>query len=304
MPSSVFNAPNSAVSSPSDDEHWPISRLLTWTKDYFGKRGIASPLLEAELLLGHVLGYERYQLYMHYAEDVGSVAREQFRNLIKRRAAGEPVAYLIGKKDFYMLSLRVSPAVLIPRPETELVVDEFLDSAKGLSEPKVADIGTGSGCIALACAKGHPTAKVWATDVSEDALAVARANAQTAKLDDRVEFRGGSLLEPIQDIAPFDFILSNPPYIPSPTIATLERDVRDFEPKLALDGGLDGLDILRQLTRQAADALRSGGVLVMEIGFDQEDAVRGLLSDEAVWEVGPVIRDAAKHPRVIRAVRK
>src|SRR5512135_949115 len=201
---------------PSDsDDHWTVGRLLTWTTDYLKRRGSEFPRLDAEVLLAHVLDWERVQLYTHYAEEVGERARATFRDLVRRRAEGSPVAYLVGRKEFYSLPLRVSPAVLIPRPDSEFVVVEFLSLTKGLDAPHAVDVGTGSGNLALACCHQHKSARFVAIDLSPEALAVADSNAKALDLSDRVEFRRGNLLEPVAGDDPFDAIVSNPPYIPT-----------------------------------------------------------------------------------------
>lgn len=286
------------------DEPWTVRRLLTWTKEYLEKHGSESPRLDAEVLLAFVLGRPRVQLYTNYEEEVAAEARTRFRELIRRRAEGAPVAYLVGKKEFFSLALAVSPAVLIPRPDSEYVVLEFLQLMRGRPKPACVDVGTGSGNLALACLHQHPTARFLAVDVSPEALAVAAGNAETLGLARRVEFRRGDLLDPVAADGPFDAIVSNPPYIATAEVARLEPGVRDYEPHLALDGGPDGLDVVRRLVEQAVPALKPGGHLILEIGSDQEGPVRALLGDRAELEVAPTVEDGAQHPRVIRATRR
>jgi release factor glutamine methyltransferase len=285
------------------DDRWTVGRLLTWTADFLKKRGAESPRLDAEVLLAEVLGWQRVQLYTHYEEDVGEAVRARFRDLVRRRAEGMPVAYLVGRKEFYSLALTVSPAVLIPRPDSEFVVVEFLAVAKALEAPRAVDVGTGSGCLALACAHQHKTARFVAIDTSPEALAVAEANAKALGLSDRVEFRRGDLLAPVADEGPFDVILSNPPYIPTDVIPTLEPGVRDYEPHLALDGGPDGLRVVAPLIAGAVALLKPGGHLVLEIGTNQEGPVRDLIAAQPGLSLAPTIRDHANHPRVLRATR-
>jgi release factor glutamine methyltransferase len=193
--------------------------------------------------------------------------------------------------------------VLIPRPDSEFVVVEFEAVMKGVEAPLGADVGTGSGCLALACVKQHKSARFFATDVSPEALAVAAANAEALGLADRVTFRQGNLLEPVAAEGPFDVIVSNPPYIPTAVIPTLEPGVRDYEPHLALDGGADGLRVVAPLIEQAVPLLKPGGHLILEIGSDQEQPVRALLSARPELTVAPTVRDHANHPRVIRATK-
>ncbi|WP_165063559.1 peptide chain release factor N(5)-glutamine methyltransferase [Paludisphaera rhizosphaerae] len=297
--------PATAGESPRrSDDDWTIGRLLAWTAEFLKKRGSDSPRLDAEVMLAHVLDYERVQLYTHYEEIVGESARGKYRDLVRRRAEGAPVAYLVGRKEFYSLRFDVSPAVLIPRPETEFLVMEFLAAVKGLESPSAVDVGTGSGCVAVASAKHCAGARFVAIDVSPDALAVARRNAERHEVADRIEFLQGDLLAPVADRGPFDVIVSNPPYIPSAVVDELDPGVRDFEPRLALDGGADGLDVIARLVDQAAPLLKPGGRLMMEIGFDQDEAVRRLIGERSDYEVLPTICDLQKYPRVIRAARK
>lgn len=283
---------------------WTVGRLLTWTTDFLKRKGSDSPRLDAEVLLAHVLKWERVKLYTRFEDEPAEEARVAFRDLVRRRSEGTPVAYLVGRKEFFSLALAVSPSVLIPRPDTETVVVEFLNQFKDRPDVLALDVGTGSGCIALACASRHPSARFVATDVSPDALAVAEANARTHLLDDRISFRRGSLFDAIVGDGPFDAIISNPPYIPSGDVPSLERGVRDFEPHLALDGGADGLAIVSQLIAGAASRLKPGGHLILEIGTAQEQPVRDLIAARAELELAPTIRDAAHHPRVVRAARR
>ncbi len=288
---------------PPEDE-WTILRLLTWTADFLKRKGSGSPRPDAEILLAHVLGYERVQLYTHYADVVGDRGRSDYRDLVRRRAEGAPVAYLVGRKEFYSLRFDVDPAVLIPRPETEFVVVEFLDAMKAVEAPTAVDVGTGSGCIAVACARFKPDARWLAVDLSADALAVAAGNARRHDVSDRIEFLQGDLLAPAVDRGPFDAIVSNPPYVASAEIDRLDADVKDHEPALALDGGPDGLAVYRRLVERAASLLKPGGRLILEIGFDQDEAVGALVAESGAFELLPTVRDLQNLARVVRAVRK
>jgi release factor glutamine methyltransferase len=290
---------------PSDPEdRWTVGRLLNWTRDFLKKKGSESPRLDAEVLLADVLSCERVQLYTQFEDEVGDRDRSRFRELVRRRSEGTPVAYLVGRKEFYSMALAVSPAVLIPRPDSEFVVVEFLARFKGVESLRCVDVGTGSGCLALACAHQHKSARFVAIDLSPEALAVARSNAEKHGLTDRVEFRQGDLLAPVADEGPFDAIVSNPPYIATGVIPTLEPGVRDHEPHLALDGGEDGLRVVDRLIASAVPLLKVGGHLILEIGSDQEAPVRALIADRPELELAPTIRDSANHPRVIRATRR
>jgi release factor glutamine methyltransferase len=289
---------------PSDPEdRWTVGRLLNWTRDFLKKKGSESPRLDAEVLLASVLQCDRVRLYTEFEDEVAEKARSSFRELVKRRSEGAPVAYLVGRKEFYSLSFAVSPAVLIPRPASESVVVEALAKLKGMEGPRCVDVGTGSGCLALACLQHHKTARFVAIDLSPEALAIARGNAAKLELLDRVEFVEGDLLEPLAEQSPFDLILSNPPYIATAVIPTLEAGVRDFEPHLALDGGPDGLRVVDRLIVQSIPLLKAGGHLILEIGTDQESPVRSLIAARPEFDLAPTIRDAANHPRVILARR-
>jgi release factor glutamine methyltransferase len=305
-PAAAASSRAKPLDGPSDvsaEERWTVGQLLTWTSEFLKRRGSESARLDAEVLLANVLEWERVQLYTHYDEEVGERARRDFRELVRRRAEGSPVAYLVGRKEFYSLRLEVTPAVLIPRPDSEFVVVEFLAIAGSLEAPKCVDVGTGSGCLALACAHEHKSARFTAIDISKEALSVAQKNAKTLGLGDRVTFRQGNLLEPVARKGPFDVIVSNPPYIPTAAIPKLERGVRDYEPHTALDGGPDGLRVVSDLIEQASPLLKPGGHLILEIGSDQEEPVRALLAAQASFKTAPTVRDHANHPRVVRAAK-
>lgn len=284
-------------------ESWTIGRLIAWTTDFLRRNGSESPRLEAEILLAHALGWPRVKLYMNINEEVGTSGRTEFRNLVRKRSEGVPVAYLVGHKEFYSLDFEVNPAVLIPRSDTETLVMTFLELAKPLADPLCIDVGTGSGCVPVACAKHHETARFVAIDISEPAAEVARRNVAKHGLTERIEVRVGSLLDPLKPEESPDFILSNPPYIPSSEIPKLERNVRDYEPHTALDGGPDGLEIVRQLVDQAAAKLKSGGRILIEIGFDQGVTVRSLYSDDPNWTSVDLRKDLAGIPRVVVLTR-
>lgn len=292
------------MTHPGVAERWSVGRLIAWTTDFLKRKGAESPRLDAEVLLAHVLDWKRVQLYTRFEEEIGDADRARFRDLVKKRSEGCPVAYLVGRKEFFSMPLAVTPAVLIPRPDTEFVVVEFLAAFKGVENPKVVDVGTGSGCLALACAQAHKTARVIAIDLSPEALDVARRNAGSLGLSDRVEFRQGNLLDPVAaEEGPFDAIVSNPPYIKTEVVATLEPGVRDYEPHLALDGGPDGLRVVAPLIEGAVPRLRPGGMIFLEIGSDQEADVRALLEAQPGLAVAPTVRDHANHPRVLKATK-
>jgi release factor glutamine methyltransferase len=283
------------------EDAWTVGRLLTWTADYLKRRGSESPRLDAEVMLAHVLQWPRVQLYTHFTDEVEESPRGRFRDLVRRRVEGAPVAYLVGRKEFYSLAFEVSPAVLIPRPESEFVVVEFLAVIKNVESPRAVDVGTGSGCLAVASAYRHPGAHFIAIDISEQALALARKNADQHGVADRIDFRLGDYLGPVANEGPFDAVISNPPYIPTGQIEHLEIGVRDYEPRTALDGGPSGLDMVARLIEESVPLLKPGGHLILEIGTDQEKPVRSLVEAQKVLRLAPTIHDHSQHPRVIRA---
>jgi release factor glutamine methyltransferase len=252
------------------------------------------------VLLAHALGCRRIELYTRYTEPADDGMRERFRELVRRRVEGCPVAYLVGRKEFFSLELEVSPAVLIPRPESEFVVLECLRLARALERPRVIDIGTGSGNIAVAVARQHKGARVTAADVSPEALAVARRNAERHGVAERVSFVEGDLFAAVDAAERFDFVLSNPPYIARGDLSGLPVGVRDYEPRLALDGGPEGYEVLGRLVAEASRHLAPGGSLIVEIGAPQERPAREVIG-AAGYEVGETIHDYSGHPRVLRA---
>src|SRR5579871_5923112 len=210
------------------EQSWTIGRLLEWTTKYLGEKGSESPRLDSEVLLAHALGCKRIDLYARHTEPSPEQGRQKFRELVRQRVEGCPVAYLVGRKEFFSLEFEVNRAVLIPRPDTECVVDECLRLSKGMAEPAILDIGTGSGCLAVAVAKHHKTAQVTAVDISPEALAVASRNAAKHGVSERVRFLQSDLFATVPSDERFDFILSNPPYIPHDDIAKLAPGVRDY----------------------------------------------------------------------------
>jgi release factor glutamine methyltransferase len=280
---------------------WTILQVLDWTRAHFEQKGLAAPRLDAEVLIAHALGLARVMLYAKFDQPLLPHELESIRGLVARRARGEPVAYLTGRREFWSLDLAVTADTLIPRPDTETLVEVALEALPASGEPVVVDVGTGTGAIALALATERKAARVYATDVSEAALAVARGNAERLGLA-RVTFVQGDLLDALPpDAGPIDLLVSNLPYIPSADIAHLMPDVRLFEPRLALDGGPDGLDLVRRLLRQLAGRLAPGARVVLEAGHDQLDAVAALLREAGAAEA-TITRDPGGHPRVAAGV--
>jgi release factor glutamine methyltransferase len=293
--------PTLKIAAPPMREEWTVGRLLDWTAQHLAKKGCEFPRLDAEVLLAQALGCRRIDLYTRYEEPADDAAREQFRDLVRRRLEGCPVAYLVGRKEFFGLEFEVGPAVLIPRPESEFVVMECLRLAKGMERPRVLDIGVGSGNLAVTVARKLPGAVVTAVDLSPAALEVARRNAAKHGVSERIRFLEGNLFGPLSVEERFDFILSNPPYIAHDEIAGLPAGVRDYEPHLALNGGPGGYIVLDQLLAEARHFLQLGGYLIVEIGAPQEMPVRERFGRYPGYELAPTIHDHSHHPRVLCA---
>ena len=283
------------------DDVWTVGRLLTWTTDWLAGKGSDSPRLDAEVLLAHVRGCPRIALYTAFDDVVDEAGRTRFRGLVKRRGEGEPVAYLVGSREFFSLALAVSPAVLIPRPETEGLVVRAIDLCRPLESPRIADVGTGSGAIAVALAKHLPKAHLVATDISADALAVAQANVTRHALDGRIELVGCDLLDSPSAAGPFDCIVSNPPYVRADEFAGLPRDVRDHEPKSALVAGPTGVEVVERLVEAAESRLTKGGWLLVEIGPTTAAAAEGIIARRPGLVPGPTLADMAGLPRIVQA---
>jgi release factor glutamine methyltransferase len=286
-------------SPPAQKQTWTILEVLRWTIGRFERHGIASARLDAELLATRAFSRTRVELYTHFDQPLGDPELAAYRNLVQRRMAGESVAYILGRKEFWSLDLEVDARVLVPRPDTETLVEQSLELLKAMPASqralRVADIGTGSGALALAVKKERPGDEVFALDISPDALEVARGNA--SRLGFEVTFLQGDLVAPLAGLDRFDLIASNPPYIPSRDIAGLSPEVR-HEPMLALDGGEDGLSLVRRLASDARKVLASGGWLAMEIGAGQAVAAMEILRGEGYTGIG-ARRDLAGIERVV-----
>lgn len=278
--------------------------MLGWTREYLQRHGVESPRLCAEILLAHALGCERIELYTRHEYVPPRGALTTFREHVREAAAGRPIAYLTGTKEFFALPLRVTPDVLIPRPETEVLVERTIHLVRHSAGAvgSLLDVGTGSGCVAIALARHLPDVRIGASDVSEAALAVARNNATRLGVADRIEFRCGDLLAPWSGSGPFDVIVSNPPYVAADEAAALPVTVRDYEPHEALFGGADGLEVIRRLATESPAHLGEGGHLLIEVAYDQSPRVRALL-DESGWNAIVAYKDALQFERVIHARR-
>ncbi|MFH2058275.1 MAG: peptide chain release factor N(5)-glutamine methyltransferase [Pseudomonadota bacterium] len=312
---------------------WTIIKILGWTESYFKKHSqdcspqkntspklgtkhiprhiIDSPRLTAEILLAHCLGIKRLDLYIQYDRPLEKQELSDFKAFIKRRLDGEPVAYITGTKGFFESEFDVVKGVLIPRPDTETLVESALDflslcpekigSKKIVNTPskKVLELGVGSGAIIISLAKAAPGHQYFANDVSLIALDLARKNGQKI-VKDQVCFFAGAWFSCLQHSFCFDLIVSNPPYIPTHDIQNLQPEIKEFEPMLALDGGPDGLDCYRILLAQAHEYLVAGGILMLEIGFDQREGINLIVQNYPQYESIEFVKDLAGHDRVVK----
>lgn len=281
-------------------DEWTVRRIIEWTTAHLKKHGSDTPRLDAEILLAHARGCRRIELYTGFDDVLDERQRAAMRDLVRRRAQSEPVAYLVGHREFFGLDFHVTPAVLIPRPDTETLVVELLDRAKPLSAPRILDVGTGSGCIAIAAAVNHRAAQVTATDVSDAALAVARENAQTHHVVDRIRFLSGDLFAAVGHEERFDFVVSNPPYIAESEKETLQNDVRKYEPLAALFAGPTGRETLFRLVDEAPAHLAAGGTLLLEISPEHSPPLVERMESSGRYQEIRVIKDLAGQARVVR----
>lgn len=286
---------------------WTVKSILQWTQDYFKSHQLLSPRLDAELLLAFACQCSRIDLYLNYEKPLSLPEREQYRRLIKKRIQGAPVAYLLGEKDFWTLTLSVKPGVLIPRPDTETLVEKTClaikkwQAAHPAQECFILEVGTGTAAIPLALCSDLYQLRILSVDISEAALAVALLNVQRyqnllAPHHNHLQLVQGNGLEMLPLTTKFDFIVSNPPYIPRRQIPQLQEEVSCYEPQQALDGGEDGLDFYRYFFEQGVKFLKSEGEMLLEIGYDQGDALQAMLPQHLkLVEIG---KDLQSHPRV------
>ncbi|MGV8083196.1 MAG: peptide chain release factor N(5)-glutamine methyltransferase [Coriobacteriia bacterium] len=287
------------------DDVWTVKAALDWTRDFLAKKGDGSPRRSAEWLVSAATGLSRVEVYAFHDRPLSLEERARLREAVRRRGAGEPLQYVTGEVAFRHLVVKVRPGVLIPRPETEVLVDAALRAVDGAvasrGEALVADICTGSGCIALSVACERPSASVFATDISPDAVTLASENAERLGLAERVRVLGGDLLSelPAELLGCFDVVVSNPPYVPTPDLASLPAEVADFEPRLALDGGEDGLAIYRRILADARQWLRPGGLLAVELDVSR---VKSAASEAGKWYEGvEIVSDLTGRDRIVTA---
>jgi release factor glutamine methyltransferase len=292
-----------------------VLEVIQKSAEFLAKKGVESPRLQVELLLAHLLKMPRMKLYLNFERALSPAELDAVRELVKRRGQREPLQHIVGSTSFCGLEIAVNRHVLVPRPETELLAEEgwkfllelTLQRASGQEQPKgwtptALDFGTGSGCIAIALAAKCPAAQIIALEVSAEALAVARQNAARNGVTERIQFVAGDGFAALPPDARFDLISSNPPYIPTAEIASLQPEVRDHDPRGALDGGSDGLDFYRRLASHALEFLKPEGKIMIELGDGQADAARLILKAQK-WIVETVKEDYNQRPRILVARR-
>ncbi len=280
-----------------------LKQALASAVDRLEAADCGSPRLNAETLLMFVLGVDRAHLYAHPERELTVEEASRYDEAVSRRASGVPSQYITGHQEFWGLDFVVSPAVLIPRPETEHLVETVLELAREAPSPRIVDVGTGSGCIALALANELKSAEIYAVDLSAEALEIACANASRLQLDGRVRFLQSNLLAALDEVHDFDFVVSNPPYVGLGEADKVQRSVFEFEPRMAVFAGEHGLDIIRPLIAQAHPALQPGGWLAMEIGYSMRDMVLELLTP-TMWDEVRVVPDLQGIPRVVAAQKR
>lgn len=293
--------------SAGQNEPWTVLRLLQWTTEFFKKRGSESPRLDAEVLLAEARGCSRIELYTAFNSEPPEEVREAFREMVRRRADGTPVAYLVGHKEFYSIDLRVTEATLIPRPETEHLVIEAVDRGKEMlarnpdQTLRILDVGTGTGAIAIAVAKNLPKSELTAIDISDDALEIARYNVNKYELGTRIRLLSGNLLDPVREEAPFDILCSNPPYISQAEYDALAPGVRNYEPKQALLAGPTGTELIATLIDEGANKINSGGWLILELSPMIAEQSAELVRESGHYHAPRLIKDLAGHARILSA---
>lgn len=286
------------------EEIWTILKVLQWTTDYFSRHKVEQPRASAEVLLAYVLGKERIQLYLHYDQPLTATELARYRRAIQRRAAHEPTQYITQKQEFWSLEFEVNPSVLIPRPETELLVEMAIDLL-GHHAHTVLDLGTGSGAIAVAIAHERPAARILAADISYAALQVAKRNALRHHVQHRIWFVAANWFDSLAPLrAGFDLIVSNPPYIGDDELAGLAPEIEKYEPATALKGGgPQGLDTIRTLLETAPDYLRPGGSILLEIGQGQADILQDELQQNLNFQGYRIKNDYSGIPRILHLTR-
>lgn len=294
-------------------ETWTVLKIIQWTTEYLKGKGIESPRLDSEVLLAHLLKLDRVGLYLNFDRPMSKEELSSYREMIRRRGAREPMQYITGHQEFWSLDFKVTPDVLIPRPDTEILVEEALKAVRretldvrsqNHAPITILDLCTGSGCIAISLAKELKEAVVHAVDASEAALKIAKENAAKNGVEDRVLFMHGDLYEALPShvslLTSYDLIVSNPPYVKNVDIPHIQPEVRDYEPRMALDGGPEGLDFYKRIISGASDHLIPCGWLLMEVGEGQAEAVAGMIKSLGVFEPASTVKDLAGIERVVK----
>jgi len=278
--------------------------LINVASEHLKNKGFENPRLEVERMLGSVIDLSRIELYLKFERQLTTAERDNFRNLYKRRLAHEPLQHIIGNSDFREIKVKTDHRALIPRPETEIIVEIAVNFLKNCNAPLVADIGTGSGVIALGIAFEIPESHVIAVDISDEALMLAEENACILGLEERVTFISGNMLDGLKGQGSFDAIISNPPYVKSKNIKNLQSEVRNFDPEIALDGGDDGLTFLTSIADGAHKFLKSRGIILLECGENQASRVKKIIDNTSFYSGAEIIKDLAGKDRVIKAKKK
>jgi release factor glutamine methyltransferase len=283
---------------------WTIRRILQWTWEHFRSKGIPTPRLDAELLLSHVLKKDRLYLYLNLDRPLTPPERSAYRTVVAQRVQRAPCSLIMGSKEFWSMDFEIRSGVLTPRPETETLVEVSLALLENARRPMALELGVGSAAVSASIASEVETVFIVGIDISPIAVLCARTNLETLGFSHRAKIARGDLFSPVKPGEAFDLIVSNPPYIPSSHIARLSPEVRDHEPIEALDGGADGLDVIRKICREAGDYMKPGGGLALEIGESQETPVLALLEETGDYTDIRSHKDLSYAPRVIAARKK
>ena len=299
------------------NETWTVLKIIQWTTEYLKGKGIDNPRLDSEVLLAHLLRLDRVGLYLNFDRPLSRDELSSFREIVKRRGSREPLQYITGHQEFWSLDFKVTPDVLIPRPDTEILVEEALKAVRRETLDvrrqnqlpfTILDLCTGSGCIAISLAHELKDAVVYAVDTSEAALSIARENAEKNVVQDRVIFLQGDLYEALTSyvsrLTSYDIIVSNPPYIKNIDIPNIQPEVRDYEPRMAVDGGTEGLGFYKRIVADAPNHLSPHGWLMVEVGEGQADAVSKMMADTGAFESISTVKDLAGIERVVKAHKK
>lgn len=295
---------DTAQTEPAPAETWTVQSVLDWTIGYLKERGCETARLDAEILLAHSRGCQRIKLYTEYAATLTPEERATMRELVLRRATLEPVAYLVGHREFFGLEFEVQPGVFIPRPDTETLVVTALEVASEIESPRILDLCSGSGCIPIAIAANCRASQLTAVEVDHAVAEVTRRNVARHELESRIEVLQGDLFGPLETTAQFEIVVSNPPYVTDGEMETLQPDIRNHEPHLALKAGPDGLDVVRRIVVEVDRHLVAGGALLLEIASEQADAVVALFAETGKFEAAQIAQDLGGQSRVVWGRKK